>query len=47
MDEDGRLKGLPINKSASEIWRANFGEHARKIVGNVIILKDGARMIRR
>jgi hypothetical protein len=48
MDSDGRLKALPINEKASEIWRANFGAYSytQIIVGKVIILK-GEAILRR
>ena len=37
MNEEGKLQGLPINTSATEIWLANFPNFPDVIVGDVVI----------
>jgi hypothetical protein len=37
MNEEGKLKGLPINERATEIWLANFPNFPDVILGDVII----------
>ena len=39
-NEEGRLKGLPINKRASEIWYIQFGT-PEPICGNIIYAQKG------
>ena len=39
LDEEGKLKGYPINELATDIWEENYGE-TDVIVGNVIIADD-------
>lgn len=35
VNEEGRLKGLPVNKMATAFWSASYNTQS-KIVGNVI-----------
>lgn len=37
-NEEGKLKGLPVNKKATELWKSHYG-NTDIIVGNVIIAK--------
>lgn len=37
MNEEGKLKSLPMNERATEIWLANFPNFPDVIVGDVVI----------
>lgn len=42
-NEEGRLKGLPVNPIAS--WLYGMQEHGQPIVGTIVLMKDEARDI--
>ncbi len=49
INEEGKMKNLPLNKQATEIWRKHFTKETHIngyddfIVGNAIIIKSEAR----
>ena len=45
LDEEGRLKGKPINEDASEHWRGdNWRTFNSNIVGDAVVLSGKARL---
>ena len=42
VNEDGKLKDLPYNSEASEIWISHFGK-TDAIVGDALLIKADAR----
>ena len=50
INEEGKLKNLPLNKLATELWRKHFTKETHLwgsddfIVGNAIIIKSEARI---
>jgi hypothetical protein len=39
-NEEGKLKNLPLNEKATQIWEAVYGK-TDQIVGNIILAKQG------
>jgi hypothetical protein len=50
INEEGKMKNLPLNKQATKIWRTHFNKGTHSwgyddfIVGNAIIIKSKARI---
>ena len=42
INEEGKLKDLPYNSKASEVWVSHFGM-TDAIVGNALLIKSSAR----
>lgn len=40
VNEEGKLKGLPHNRLAQQLWDKDWGEGSDYIVGNVVITGD-------
>ena len=44
LDEEGRLKGKPLNKKASENWLGDDWDEYNNIVGDAVILSGKAKL---
>ena len=44
LDEEGRLKGKPLNEDASEYWLGDDWDEYNNIVGDAVILSGKAKL---